>query len=215
MISFVKLVAIISAVFVAAAAVGARAADGSTPLPETKQTVDNTAKKNAGGAPAETPAPKKKMDVPVMKGHDSFGLHIPYFDGTGRRQMNFTIGVASRIDGNHIRMKNLQIETLNEDGEHEMTIDVPTSVFDTDTSVITTNKHVTIRREDFELAGEAMIFNTQTKLGGLGGGVRMIIYNLKEETDGPPEDQGSKADTAVSKDSTPKLKENTQKPKAK
>ncbi len=79
-------------------------------------------------------------------------------------------------------MTDLQIETFNEQGEHEMQIDMPTSVLNTDTSVITTNHHVTIRRADFELTGEAMIFNTRTKQGGLGGNVHMLIYNLEDET---------------------------------
>jgi lipopolysaccharide export system protein LptC len=46
--------------------------------------------------------------------------------------------------------------------------------------VISAQTHVTINRADFELTGEAIEFNTQTKQGKLAGGVRMLIYDLEE-----------------------------------
>jgi hypothetical protein len=128
-----------------------------------------------------------KIDVPVSKDHDAKGLKIPYFDGDGKQQMVFTIGVASRVDESHILMTDTQVETFDENGGHEMTIDLPTSVLDVNTSEISTKKHVEIKRDDFELTGETMKFNMKTKQGTLGGGVRMLIYNLDDETPAPPE----------------------------
>jgi len=149
--------------------------------PSKAATKDSGAKKDKVAKVEETPAPKK-TEVPVIKGHPSYGMWIPYFSTDGKRQMNFKIGVATRIDDNHVDLKDMQIETFDENEEHEMAIDLPSSVLDTDTNVIITHHHVTIRREDFELTGEAMIFNTRTKQGGLGGNVHMIIYDLKSET---------------------------------
>jgi hypothetical protein len=174
---FAKYVAVISAGLIAVAALPGKADDGKSPKPEA-----TPAKKNKKSKPDGTPAPRKNIDVPVEKGHPSKGMFIPYFTADGKRQMNFTIGVASRIDENHIDMKDLKIETFDTDGEHEMAIDVPTSIFNTETSVITTQQHVTIHRDDFDLTGESMIFNTQTKQGGLGGNVHMVIYNLDKDT---------------------------------
>jgi hypothetical protein len=97
--------------------------------------------------------------------------------------MNFSIGVASRIDDIHIQMKDLEIQTFDDVGQPEMSIMMPKdSIFDTDTGVITSQQHVTIHRADFELTGEAVIFNTLTKQGGLGGNVHMLIYDLEGET---------------------------------
>src|SRR5436190_17989362 len=45
-----------------------------------------------------------KMSVPIPKGHDSKGLRIPYFGKDGKLQMTFTIGVASRLDEDHVKM---------------------------------------------------------------------------------------------------------------
>ena len=68
-----------------------------------------------------------KMDIPVSKDHDAKGLKIPYFDGDGKKQMIFTIGVASRIDEDHIGMTETEVETFDENGEREMTIALPKS----------------------------------------------------------------------------------------
>jgi len=128
-----------------------------------------------------------KIDIPVSDDHDAKGLKIPYFDGDGKKQMVFTIGVASKIDQEHIGMTETQVETFDENGDHEMTIDLPKSVLNVNTSVISTKKHVAIKRDDFEITGETMEFNMKTKQGTLGGGVKMLIYNVAEENPDAPE----------------------------
>jgi hypothetical protein len=184
MTSFVKYIAVFAAAWVAATAWAEKNGDSSTPKPDGKDSaapVKKPKKPKVAKTPEDPNAPKK-MDVPVVEGHPSRGLTIPYYDSTGKHEMQFRIGVASRLDTNHVEFTDLQIETFNEQGEHEMSIDMPTSVMNTDTSVITTDHHVDIQRADFELTGETMIFNTRTKQGGLGGHVRMLIYNLDDET---------------------------------
>ena len=128
-----------------------------------------------------------RMDIPVSKDHDAKGLKIPYFDGDGKKQMIFTIGVASRIDEEHVAMTETEVETFDENGEHEMTIALPKSELNVTTSVITTKKHVEIKRHDFEISGETLEFNMKTKRGTLGGGVKMLIYNIQEELPEAPE----------------------------
>lgn len=124
-----------------------------------------------------------KMSLPIPKGHDSKGLKIPYFDEANEKlQMTFVIGLANRVDDDHVRMQQLQIETFDDSGNREMMIDVPNSMLDLNTRILTTKESVTIKRSDFEITGRTMEFNTQTKQGKLGGNVRMIIYNLDEET---------------------------------
>jgi hypothetical protein len=116
--------------------------------------------------------------------------------------MTFVIGVAKRIDADHIDMSDMQVETFDEQGQHEMYIDLPTSVLDLNTSVISTRKHVTIRREDFILTGETMEFNTKTKQGSLGGSVKMLIYNL-DQTAPKPDSETSTPTPSSSAAATP------------
>ena len=138
--------------------------------------------------PNETPAPKKKTEIPVIQGHPSYGMIVPYFSSDGKRQMNFKIAVATRTGDSTVNLQNMHIETFDEHEEHEMDIDLPNSDLNTDTNIITTRHHVKIDRDDFELTGDAMIFNTITKQGGLSGNVHMIIYDMKSKTGRTEED---------------------------
>lgn len=181
MSSFVKLAAVLCA---GSLVVGAQAQKAAGEKPGKKSPATGEKKKESR---KEKPAENgKAIDVPVAKGHKTLGLKIPYTDDEGKLQMRFHIGVTKRIDDTHIEMSDLQIETFDEDGLHEMTMDFPTSVLDLTTSILTAQQQVTIKREDFELTGNTMIFNTKTKQGGLGGKVRMLIYNLENEAPATP-----------------------------
>ncbi|MCE9612353.1 MAG: LPS export ABC transporter periplasmic protein LptC [Chthoniobacter sp.] len=162
-----------------------KSGDDKAKAKDKKKSDEKAGKKKSGkdGQPKET----GKMDIPVSKEHDAKGLKIPYFDGDGKKQMIFTIGVASRIDDEHIGMLETQVETFDDAGESEMIIDLPKSELNVNTNVISTKKHVVIKREDFEITGETMEFNMKTRQGTLGGGVKMLIYNIQEELAAVPE----------------------------
>lgn len=201
MTSFAKHIAVLAAAFIAATALGDKTDDTKASKPDGKDKPESKdsgkkSKKNKNAKADQDPNAPKKIEIPVIKDHPSYGLWIPYLDGTGKRQMNFKIGVATRLDDNHVEMKDMNIETFNEQGEHEMQIELPISVFDTEKSAITTQTHVTITRDDFTLSGDAMIFYTRTKQGGLAGNVHMVIFNLKEEATGDE----SKADQTKEKE---------------
>ena len=192
--SFPKFLAgvAVGVIVIGALAAGAFAQkkDGEKPKAKDKKEAAKTdapkAEKDKGGKDDKAKE-TGKMDIPVSKDHDAKGLKIPYFDGDGKKQMIFTIGVASRIDDEHIGKTETDVETFDENGDHEMTIDLPKSELNVNTSVITTKKHVEIKRKDFSITGETMEFNMKTKKGTLGGGVKMLIYNLDNELSEKPE----------------------------
>lgn len=169
--------------------------DGAAKEEETKKQ-DKAGKKkpkDKGKAKSEKSEEGKRNDmVPIPKGHDSKGLKIPYFDSAGKLQMTFNIGVASRLDDDRVQMADLQVETFDDGGASEMLIALPNSVLDLNTRVISAETHVKIWRADFELTGETIQFNTQTKQGKLGGGVRMLIYDLASEISAPKKSDPTK-----------------------
>jgi len=207
MTSFVKHIVVLAAALVATTALGDKTDDSKSPKPDSKDAKEpgKKPKKNKGAKATpnpdspDAPAPPPKIQIPVVKGHDSKGLFIPYFDEAGKRQMDFQIAVASRIEDALIRMTDMDVLTYNDAGAKDMKINLPTSVYNTDTSAISTDYHVKISRDDFEIQGETMIFYTNTKQGALGGGVRMLIYNLKDSTgnddSAKPKDSPSKPPT--------------------
>jgi hypothetical protein len=182
---FRKLVAMVAGVaLLSVGAIAAEKAVDSGKGKAPKQAKSDSSKKQKkpkdakkGKADAEAP----KLSLPILKGHDAFGLKIPYFDAEGKLQMLFNIGKASRIDDERVAMSDMQLETYDDSGEPEMTIDLPSSVLNVNTRIITTDSNVTIKRSDFEITGRSMEFNTDTKKGRLAGDVRMLIYDLGEE----------------------------------
>lgn len=143
----------------------------------------NVAAKKKEQKPASDGPPPPKFNVPIPLKRDAKGVKLPYFDTDGKLQMNFDIELATRIDNEHLQMKAAKLETYNADGALEMTVEIATSILDLNTRVITSDKPVTIRRTDFELTGENMTFDTQTRAGKLLGKVRMVIYNRSKMTE--------------------------------
>ena len=151
--------------------------------------------KKGSDGDGKTPKESPKLAFPVPIGHDSKGIKLPTFWPDGKTlKMVFNIGVGTRIDEDNVNMQDTQVQTYKEDGSPEMDIDLPTSSFNLKTRVISTKQRVVITREDFELSGNTMEFNTDTRAGTLGGGVKMILFNLDEETTGetaPPADKSA------------------------
>jgi hypothetical protein len=195
MSSFAKYVAVLCAGLIVAA-VSPAPADDAKP------------KKAKAPKAEETPAPKQHFNIPVIKDHPSYKMFIPYFSSDGKRQMNFKIAVATRTGDSTVNMEDMHIETFDEHEAHEMDIALPNSDFNTETNIVTTRHHVKINRDDFELTGDAMIFNTVTKQGGLAGNVHMIIYDMKSKTGRSEEDMNA---AAAAK--TPEPKKTTPEPK--
>jgi Lipopolysaccharide-assembly, LptC-related len=113
----------------------------------------------------------------VPKGQPQKGLRIPIYSPDGKLMMSFQIGVAEVVDADNIKMGELRMETFKEDGEHEFDIELPDSIFNAKTKELTSKAHVKIKRHDFEITGNSMTFNTETKVGKFGGGVKMVIYD--------------------------------------
>lgn len=150
--------------------------------------------KRTGAAEAEPPGTGGRISLPALViGYPAKQLKIPYYDTAGNLQMIFTIGVATRQDADHVNMDEMQVETYNEEGEPEMTIDLPASVLDVNTRIITSATKTTIKREDFVITGDSVRFDTKTKQGTLVGNVHMTVYDINEEapavSPAPPNEQ--------------------------
>lgn len=196
MSSFAKSVAFLLAGLLATSVAAEKATDPKAKKPVSKEAGDKKAKKKPEAKepdkdkktePEDPDAPPKPLEVPMPNGRDAKGVKLPIRNAQGKMTLRYLIGVAKKVDDTHLEMTDLQVETYNDEGEHEMTMDLPTSVMDLPTWVITAYKPVRIKREDFELTGNTMIFNTLTKQGGLGGNVKMVIEHLFDEPEKAPE----------------------------
>jgi len=137
--------------------------------------------------PADTSAKgDKDFEVPIPINHDAKGVRIPIYND-GALQMMFESEIAFRVDARQLRLTQLKIETYDEAGKPEMTIDMPKSMFDLKTRVFSSVDPVTVRRMDFEVTGGNMTFDTQTRVGKFTGPVRMLVYKPDTEEGAPHE----------------------------
>lgn len=121
------------------------------------------------------------IPLPIPIGHDSKGLTIPYLVG-GRKQMEFHIGIGRRLDDKQVEMEVLRVDAFDDAGALEMQIDLPKSILDLNSRVISTQSTVHIRRKDLEITGQTMKFDTRTRVGSIDGNVRMYIFDLESQT---------------------------------
>lgn len=162
----------------------AKAAQASKP--EKKADGKKSDGKKPDGRPSDKDKQASKLVIPLPQGQDSLGVTIPYTDASGKKTMVFKIGVGTRVDENHVKMSNLLIETFSEAGGQEMTVALPSSTLDLSTRTIAGDQSVTINRNDFQITGKNMEFNTETRSGWIKGDVKMIIYDLSQEAASTP-----------------------------
>jgi lipopolysaccharide export system protein LptC len=78
------------------------------------------------------------------------------------------------------------MQSYDDKGTPDTSVYMTSSVLDLDTRIVTSDVPVIVRRADFEIVGQKMIFNTQTRLGKMSGHVRMIIYNRQDTSQASP-----------------------------
>jgi hypothetical protein len=132
-----------------------------------------------GTAAAASPTPEK-LNVPIPVKHDAEGVRLPYFDTRGRLQMYFIIAKAIRVDDDRLELKNAYMQTYDDKENPDATVFMTRSMLDLNTRIVTSDIPVTVRRSDFEIVGQKMVFDTQKRAGRMTGHVRMIIYNRQE-----------------------------------
>lgn len=157
------------------------------------------------GAPEALPAakaaparPVKHLDIPIPINYAAKGIRIPSRDGNGQVRMFFNIVSTLRVDDGHLRMTGLRIETFDDAGMPDLNIDMPLSLLDLKTNLISSNDPVTIHRADFEITGAHATFDPQSRRGKFTGPVRMLIFNHDTLDRKPAANASTAAATQVS-----------------
>lgn len=133
--------------------------------------------------PAATPvgaAASKDIPFPLPIGDTATIVKVPNVGSAGQILSQMLAMKAKRIDADHVEMQETKIDLNQADGKSDYHIDIPASIFDLKTRIISSEHPVVIRTQDFELTGEKMRFDTVERSGELMGNVHMIIHNLKQ-----------------------------------
>ena len=114
-------------------------------------------------------------NIPLPIGHEAKGLVLPDYDLRGYLNNRFEAGIAKRLDDVHLQMRDLKMTTYTAQHKPDLQIEMSDSVLDLKTRIISTKQRTTVRRTDFQIAGDAMQFDTKSRQGTLVGNVKMVI----------------------------------------
>jgi hypothetical protein len=139
--------------------------------------------------PSASPGEQSLTNIPLPIGHEAKGLVLPDFDGDGHLRGKFEAGTAHRIDQEHIGFEQLKITTYTPEDQPDLRIDMSTSVLDLKTRILSSKARTTIERADFNIAGDSVEFDTNSRTGRLIGNVRMVITDKSRLTAKPETNQ--------------------------
>jgi len=129
-------------------------------------------------SPSVSPGAQGLTNIPLATGHEAKGLVLPDFDLDGRLRGKFEAGTARRIDDEHIGFQGLKIVTYTPEKTTDLVIEISDSVLDLKTKVLTSKQRSTIKRTDFNISGDTLEFDTNTRSGKLAGNVKMVMVGL-------------------------------------
>ena len=142
-------------------------------------------KPRAKAGPSSSPDEQSLTNIPLPIGHEAKGLVLPDFDAEGHLRGKFEAGTAHRIDQEHVGFEQLKITTYTPEDQPDLRIDMSTSVLDLKTRILSSKTRTTIQRADFNIAGDSVEFDTNSKTGRLIGNVRMVITDKSRLTTKP------------------------------
>jgi hypothetical protein len=149
------------------------------------QSKGHKGKPRAKASPGVSPGEQSLTNIPLPIGHEAKGLVLPDFDGDGHLRGKFEAGTAHRIDQEHVGFERLKITTYTPEDQPDLKIDMSTSVLDLKTRILTSKERTTIQRSDFNIAGDSVEFDTNSKTGRLVGNVKMVITDKSHLTATP------------------------------
>lgn len=149
------------------------------------QSKSHKGKPRAKPTPSVSPGEQNLSNIPLPVGHEAKGLVLPDFDGDGHLRGKFEAGTAHRIDQEHIGFEHLKITTYTPENQPDLKIDMSTSVLDLKTRILSSKERTTIQRADFNIAGDSVQFDTNSRTGRLVGNVKMVITDNSRLTAKP------------------------------
>jgi hypothetical protein len=143
-----------------------------------------------GSPVATSPAPKSAFSaskIPLPIGHEAKGIVLPDYNLQGQLQARFEAASAKRISEQELQFTGLKVITFTPENTPDVLIDVPLSILDVETRVLTARQRTTVRRGDMNISGDSMTFDTNTREGTFVGNVKMVITGNGEMLKKPVE----------------------------
>lgn len=126
-------------------------------------------------SPSPSPPPAEEdLDLPVPVGIPVNGIKVPHYNSEGKLELMLEADSAQKNDEKNVEFTNLKVEA-HDDEDRKIFVELPQAVLNLDTRILTGEKSVKIRREDFTISGDRIEFNTKTRFGTLRGNIQMVL----------------------------------------
>lgn len=109
-------------------------------------------------------------------GQKNLDVKIPSFkDGLPSSLMR--AGSMTRIDDEYMEMEKLDIRMFGEVREKDVRVQLITGEYHMPTQLLSSEQRSRISREDFQLEGDSLVFDTKSQQGKMTGNVKMVIFD--------------------------------------
>jgi hypothetical protein len=169
----------LSVALACALSAGVLTAQESSTAPSNKEAASSgKTSKKAKREPKQVESDNEDIDIPVPEGVPVKGIKVPSYSADGKLLMMLDAEQARKLDADRIEFENLKIDAYSDD-DKKIYIELPRSIFNLTTRILTSESRVLIRREDFELVGDAGEFYTRNRFARILGNVKMTIFGTE------------------------------------
>jgi hypothetical protein len=153
-------------------------AASASPTPQAAQATQATASASPAASAGDDDS---AIEMPVPPGAPVKDIRIPQYGPDGKLTTFFFAKQATKTDDDHIAMEGLSIDAYNTDGT-KFDVELPKSILDLKTRILTGDSSVFINRDDFQIEGDAVEFHIKSRFAKITGKVKMTIYNTDKLT---------------------------------
>lgn len=141
-------------------------------------------------------------------GQRNLDVKIPSFRD-GRPNSLMRAGSMTRIDEENMAIEKMDIRMFGPTKDRDVRVQLKTATYHMPSSILSSEERSRISREDFQMEGDSMVFDTKTQQGKMTGNVRMVIYDTEGFTSGdalngavPPGKDGQPLEMSVDDEGT-------------
>lgn len=106
----------------------------------------------------------------------NLGVYIPSFS-EGKASSIVEADVLTRIDDTRLKADSMTIHLFGESAKDEITVTMPSAIYNMTNQILRSDDRSKVTNIDFEIEGDALVFDTQSSQGRMIGNVRMTIHD--------------------------------------
>ena len=116
-------------------------------------------------------------------GQRNLDVKIPSFKD-GRPNSLMRAGSMTRLDDDNMAIEKMDIRMFGLTKDRDVRVQLITGTYNMPSQILSSEERSRISREDFQMEGDSMVFDTKTQQGKMTGNVRMVIYDTESFTSG-------------------------------